>query len=438
LRIWRIGFLFCLLLLLFVPLANAKNHVVYVVPIEATVEKGLAAFLERALDTAEKNNADFVIFEVNTPGGAVDAAGEIAKSLEDTSIETIAYVNNKALSAGAYISLSADEIYMAPSATMGSAAVIDSAGNAADQKAQSYWLAAMATAAEQNSRDPIYAKAMADPDIDLPEYGAEKGKLLTFTAEQAKKAGYSEGTVSDRAELYHLLGIEDADIRSIEESFPEKLARFLTNPFVIPLLLTIAGIGIVVELFSPGLIFPGLTGVLALVLFFYGHLVAGITGYEALGLFLVGIVLIILEFFIPGGISGILGFAAIVGSLFLASNNAVHMAVSLLIAVAVSIGISILLVKVFGKKMRFFKKMILTDSTNTEQGYVSNRNRTELLGLMGEALTDLRPSGTVLIDNERVDVVSEGSFILKGTRVKVVKVEGARIVVREIINGGDE
>ena len=274
---------------------------------------------------------------------------------------------------------------------------------------------------------------MADEDIDLPEYGAEKGKLLTFTAEQAKKAGYSEGTVSDRAELFQTLGIEEADIRSVEESFPEKLARFLTNPYIIPLLLSIAGIGIVIELFSPGLIFPGLTGVLALVLFFYGHLVAGITGYESLALFLIGVILIIIEFFIPGGIAGILGMAAIIGSLFLASGNAVHMALSLLIAFAVSISISILLVKVFGKKMKFFKKMILTDSTNTEQGYVSNPNRTDLLGAEGKAFTDLRPSGTALFNQERVDVVSEGSFIAKETKVKVVKVEGARIVVREIL-----
>lgn len=145
--------------------------------------------MERALTTAEAADADLVVFEVNTPGGAVDAAGEIAKLLADSPIKTVAYVNNRALSAGAYISLSADEIYMVPSATMGSAAVIDSTGNAAGKKAQSYWLAAMKTAAEQNGRDPIYAQAMADVDIDLPEYGAEKGKLLTFTAEQAKRLG---------------------------------------------------------------------------------------------------------------------------------------------------------------------------------------------------------------------------------------------------------
>lgn len=430
-KIWRMIFFVCMFFSMLVPFAAAKEKIVYIVPIEATVEKGLVAFLERALATAEENDADLVIFEVNTPGGAVDAAGEIAKLLADTTVPTVAYVNNRALSAGAYISLSADQIYMVPSATMGSAAVIDSTGNAASKKAQSYWLAAMATVAEQNGRDPLYAKAMADEVINLPEYGAETGKLLTFTAEQAKKAGYSEGTVANQAELYQLLDIEEADIRSIEESFPEKLARFLTNPYVIPLLLTIAGIGIVIELFSPGFIFPGLTGVVALVLFFYGHLVAGITGYEALVLFLIGVVLIIFEFFIPGGIVGALGLVAIIGSLFLASGNAVHMAMSLLIAVTVSVSVSILLVKVFGKKMKFFRKMVLTDSTNTEQGYVSNPNRTDLLGIEGKTLTDLRPSGTALINEERVDVVSEGSFIVKGTNVKVVKVEGSRIVVRE-------
>ncbi|WP_373459018.1 nodulation protein NfeD [Peribacillus sp. V2I11] len=411
---------------------SANEKIVYHVPIEETVEKGLSAFLERALTTAEAADADLVVFEVNTPGGAVDAAGEIAKLLSDSPIKTVAYVNNRALSAGAYISLSADEIYMVPSATMGSAAVIDSTGNAAGKKAQSYWLAAMKTAAEQNGRDPIYAQAMADVDIDLPEYGAEKGKLLTFTAEQAKKAGYSEGTVSGKAELYSILGVEDADIRSIEESFPEKLARFLTNPIVVPILLTIAGIGIVMELFSPGFGIPGVIGITSLFLFFYGHLVAGITGYESLAMFIIGVILVLVEFFIPGGIIGLLGFTAIVGSLFLATGDPVHMTISLLIAVTVSILVFILLVKVFGKQMKFFRKMILTDATKTEQGYVSNPNRLDLLGVEGKALTDLRPSGTALVKEERVDVVTEGSFISKGSSIIIVKVEGSRVVVREI------
>ncbi|MFE4425840.1 nodulation protein NfeD [Peribacillus butanolivorans] len=436
-KIWRyislllFGLLFTMSSLM-VPAVSAKEKIVYHVPIEETVEKGLSAFLERALTTAEAANADLVVFEVNTPGGAVDAAGKIAKLVSDSPIKSVAFVNNRALSAGAYISLSADEIYMVPSATMGSAAVIDSSGNAAGKKAQSYWLAAMTTAAEQNGRNPIFAQAMADEDINLPEYGAETGKLLTFTAEQAKKAGYSEGTVSGIEELYSILGVEDADIRSIEESFPEKLARFLTNPIVIPILLTIAGIGIVIELFSPGFGIPGVIGVSSLVLFFYGHLVAGITGYESLALFIIGIILVLVEFFVPGGIIGLLGFTSIVGSLFLASGDPVNMTISLLIAITVSILVFILLVKVFGKQMKFFRKMILTDATKTEQGYVSNPNRVDLLGVEGKALTDLRPSGTALINDERVDVVTEGSFVSKGSAIIIVKVEGSRVVVREI------
>ncbi|MEH7664599.1 NfeD family protein, partial [Bacillus velezensis] len=92
----------------------------------------------------------------------------------------------------------------------------------------------------------------------------------------------------------------------------------------------------------------------------------------------------------------------------------------------------IILTRVLGKRMKFFKKLILTDSTSTESGYVSNQNRTELLGKVGVTATALRPSGTVIIDDERLDVVSEGSFTEKDRQVKVVKAEGSRIVLREI------
>ncbi|WP_163101898.1 NfeD family protein [Peribacillus alkalitolerans] len=410
--------------------SKSSNDLVYIVPVEDTVEKGLYAFLERAINTAEENGADAVILEVNTPGGAVDAAAKIGKLLSDSPIKTVAWVNNQALSAGAYISLNADEIYMVPGSTMGSAAIIDTEGNAADKKAQSYWLAAMKTAAEQYGRDPKFALAMADENIDLPELGAEKGKLLTLTAEQAEEIGYSEGTVTTKEELLKKIGLESAEVRSVEESFAEKLARFITHPVVVPILLTIGSLGLVVELYSPGFGLPGFMGLSSLLLFFYGHTVAGLAGYETLLLFALGIVLIVLELFLPGAIWGVLGVIAVIGSLFLASGNIVHMTISILIAIVVSLVVSILMVKVFGKKMKFLRRIILTDATKTEQGYVSNKNRLDLIGMEGVALTDLRPSGTVLFEEERVDVVTEGSFIKKGSKVKVLKTEGARIVVR--------
>lgn len=175
-------------------------------------------------------------------------------------------------------------------------------------------------------------------------------------------------------------------------------------------------------------------GISSLILFFYGHLVAGLAGYESLILFIIGIGLIIAEFFLPGGIAGILGIGAVLGSLFMAGGDIQHMAISILIAIACAIVVSILMVKVFGKKMKFFKKLVLSDSTNTESGYISNKTRSELIGKEGYALTGLRPSGTVVIDNERIDVVSEGGFVLKDAKVVVVKAEGTRVVVREVPN----
>jgi membrane-bound serine protease (ClpP class) len=415
------------------PFSYAESEkTVYMVPIEDTVEKGLNAFLKRAVREAEEDNAAAIIFEVNTPGGAVDAAAGIGKLLTSTNLKTVAFINNQALSAGAYISLNTDEIYMVPGATMGSAAIIDQAGNTAGKKAESYWFAAMQSAAKNSGRDPLYALAMADENVHLPELGAEKGSLLTLTADQALEVGYAEGIVKNQDELLKILNLENAQIKKVDESFAEKLARFITNPIVIPILLSIGSLGLVLELYSPGFGIPGFMGLSALLLFFYGHMVAGLAGYETIVLFVIGLLLIVAELFLPGGLIGILGFAAILGSFFLASENIIHMGISILIAIIISIVASIFMIKVLGRKMSIFKKIILNDSTNTEQGYVSNVNRVELLDKQGITLTQLRPAGKIMIDDEIIDAVSEGAFIQKDQKVKVIKVEGSRIVVREI------
>lgn len=239
---------------------------------------------------------------------------------------------------------------------------------------------------------PVFAEAMADRDIDLM----------------------------------------DANNLQADDTLSEKMAKFLTNQYVIPVLLSFGCLGLILELYRPGFGAPGFIGLTSLFLFFYGHHIAGLAGWETVMLFAAGSMLLLLEFFLPGGIIGTIGLILVVLSLLFAAENIGHMAVSLLIAGSVSFLAIFIMSKVIGKRMKWFKKIILQDSTSTEKGYVSNQTRTDLIGKQGVALTVLRPSGTVMIDNERLDVVTEGTYIDQGKKVLVVKAEGPRIVVREI------
>lgn len=412
--------------------AEAKEPVVYKVPVSKEVEKGLYAFLNRSFKEAKEADAEAIVLDIHTPGGLVDAAGQIAKLLNTSEIPVYAYINDDALSAGAFLALHAKEIYMSPIGRIGAAQVIEGSGNAADDKAHSAWLSAMKNAAESSGRKTLYAEAMANPDIDLPEYDAKKGELLTLTAKEALEVGYSEGTVASFDELLAAIGYEDAKIVSTTETFSENLARFITHPVVIPILLSVAGLGLVVELYSPGFGVPGTMAIVSLLLFFYGHLIAGFAGYETLLLFVIGAALIITEFFISGGIAGVIGAVAIVGSIIMAGGNPMNMAFSVLFALAMTALGAVIIIKIFGKKLHLFNKVVLMDATDTESGYVSNVTRTELLGQVGETITPLRPSGTIDLKGERIDVVSEGSYIDRGKDVTIVKVEGSRVVVREV------
>ncbi len=411
---------------------QGEDKLVYVIPIENEVERGLEAFLVRSTNEAIENGANHIIFEIDTPGGRVDAAGQIGKLFQGLDIPTTAFIVNQALSAGSYIALNSDTIYMKPNATMGASGVITSDGNAADKKAQSAWIAAMEGAAESNGRDPLYAKAMADESIDLPELGAPKGKFLTLTPNDAVEVGYAEGVVKNRVELLAALGLSGATIQETDVSFAEGIARFVTNPIVIPILLSVASLGLIVELYTPGFGVAGSMGLVALGLFFYGHFIAGLAGAEAITLFIIGVGCIIAEFFVASSILGIIGAGSIIVSLFLAGYDLTQMAISISIACIVAILGAIILFKWIGTERGILNKVILRDRTTTELGYVSVINRDDLVGKIGMTATGLRPAGRMILDDEWLDVVSEGAFIEKDQKVKIIQVEGIRIVVRKV------
>ncbi|MCM3743395.1 nodulation protein NfeD [Sporosarcina luteola] len=419
---------------------DAAAEKVYHVKLNKEVEKGLYAYLKRSFKEAEEAGAKAIILEINTNGGFIDAAGEIGKLMDETEPDIIAYINYKALSAGAYIALHADKIYMSPNGKIGAAQAVEgTTGNAVDVKAHSFWVAEMISAAESHGRNPEYAEAMAEPSIDMKGYRAGKGRLLTLTASEAAEpdVGYSEGTVSSFQDLLNRNGLENAEIVKTNVTFAEGITRLVTHPIVVPILLSIAGLGLVVELYSPGFGLPGIMALTALLLFFYGHLIAGLAGYETLILFIIGIGLIVLEFFVAGGIAGVFGAVAVVVSIILAGGNPMFMAYSVMIAIAVAVSGMVIIMKFFGRKLHLLNKVVLMDSTDTESGYVSNINRVELLGKQAITITPLRPSGTIDMEGERIDVVSQGSYIDRGKHVIIVKVEGSRIVVREFEEKGE-
>ncbi len=228
------------------------------------------------------------------------------------------------------------------------------------------------------------------------------------------------------------MGLQKAAVVEKELTISEHIARFITNPVVVPILLSIASLGLIGELFSPGFGIPGDHGNSRTSPVFYGHAVAGLAGMEAIILLIIGVGLVIAEFFLPGGIAGLLGFVAIIGSLLMSGQDLGHMTMSISIAFIVTVIAAVIMFRKMGMRKGFFRNFILEDQTTTEKGYVSSENRLELIGLEGETITPLRPSGTAVFNDERLDVVTEGGFIEKNKPVKIIKVEGVRVIVREL------
>ena len=414
--------------------AVAEAGDVAVIRVDRTIETGLQRFLERALGEAEASGAETVVLAIDTLGGRVDAASEIGEAVRSSPLRTIAYVEGKAISAGSYIALNADEIYMQEGATIGSAAVVDGSGTrVTDSKIVSFWVGQMVAAAERNGRNPDIARGMVDDTakVELPGLGrtTEPGELIALSAKEAVAVGYAEGIEPSLDALLTKLGSESR--QTIEPTLAEQAARFLTHPATTTILFVLGIAGILIELLVPGFGVPGIVGIVAFGLYFLGNYVAGFAGVEHLAMFVVGVLLLALELFLPSfGILGILGTAALIAGVVLAAYDTGDAFVSLGIATLFAAVIVTVFVRYF-KHRGIWNKFILRDALKTEEGYVSHATRADLLGKTGKAATPLRPSGTALFEGERVDVVTDGEFVSAGASVVVVLVDGGRIVVRE-------
>jgi membrane-bound serine protease (ClpP class) len=421
--------------------APAQNRGTVVrVPVTGTIELGLAPFIERSLHEAEAMGASAVVLDIDTPGGRVDAAERIADAISDSKVPVYAYVNRRAFSAGALISLATKGIYMRPGSVIGAATPVDGSGKKAPEKIVSAMRSEMRALAEAHGLDPVVAAAMVDEDVEIDGV-VDAGKLLTLTTDEAVDIGYAR-EVKDLDALVSELGIGSAEIVATRVNWAERMVRFFSHPVVAPFLLSLGFLGLIAEIKTPSFGVAGTAGVLSLGLFFGSHMIVGLAGLEDVLLFGAGVLLVGVEVLVvPGfGVFGVLGGVAVVGGLYMSLLGSLNtlpdftragmvLTTSILFILVSAWAI----VRSFPRSARLARSGIfLAQRTDKAIGYESARTRDDLVGTPGTAITDLRPSGTALFGEERIDVVSESEWITEGTPVRIISSEGYRHIVRPI------
>mgnify|MGYP003308614672 FL=1 len=465
----RIIFYFCIAF--GISLANTVYHI----PIEGTIDLGLPPFIERSIAEAEENNAKAIIFEVNTFGGRVDAATQIKDAILDSKVPTVAFINKRAISAGALISLSCEKVFMAGGATIGATTAVDMQGNKASEKVISYMREEMAATAEKRGRDTYIARGMVDEELEFPNKvikefindgedidtiktkvyylvidgdtvivddieGRKQGNLITLTTEQSLKYKIADASLENFEAVLDTLGFSNLAVNKTTENWSENFVRFLTNPVVASLLTTFGFLGILFELQSPGWGIPGSIGLICLALSLSASYIAELATMSDLLVILIGMLFLMLEAFVfPGfGVAGVAGIIFILWGLYLLLLPDVPVGEEVLSQASNGLIIGIIgglvgLVLLFRAmtKTKFWRDLTSPDIQKKEDGYVASFGWEKLVGEEALTETDLHPSGWINVGNERVFALSEGNFIDKDVKVVILSVDGNRVVVRK-------
>lgn len=430
---------------LFLPLAGlssaaaqAPAGVVYRLDIHGTIENGLAPYVVRGLREANASGASAVLLDLDTPGGRVDAAERIADAVRASKVPVYAFVNPRAYSAGALIALSTAGIFMRNGAVLGAATPVDGQGTKMPEKYVSAMRAEFRALAEARGLDPRIAEAMVDESLGVVGL-AERGQLVTLSTSEAIRVHYARAEVESESALLAQVGLTGATITAIDPNWAEIVVRFLTNPVVAPVLLSLGVLALLAEIKAGAHGLGLLVGFTCLGLFFGSSLILGLAGLEEVVLLGLGVIAVGVEvFLLPGfGIAGVLGSLLIGAAIVLAmlgnfpTGGDVFQALAVLGAsVVITLAVAFAWLRHLPNSRRF-AGLIHQDSAQSAEGYVSALPRGELIGKFGVASTDLRPAGVATVAGERVDVVTEGEYINSGARVIVIRAEGYRHVVRQ-------
>lgn len=437
--------------------ATGRECKVYTFPINGDIMPAQQRLVSKCLTEAREQETDLVVIRMNTYGGLVNVADSIRTMILNYPTPIWVYIDNQAASAGALIALAADRIYMHPGGSIGAASVVDQNGQPMPDKFQSFMRATMRATAESHGqvieriengdtirrwwRDPQTAEAMVGRTVA----DSTTVNVLTFTASEAVKNHFSEGTASSLEETLAQGGVETYTLTEYRPTTLDRLLAWLMNPVVQGIFVMMIVGGIYFELQSPGIGFALVVAILGAVLYFAPLYLEGVAQNWELILFIIGLVLLAVEIFVlPGfGIAGVAGIVAVIlGLSFAAIDNDLlrHLPtgeitvgwilqpilVVIIAATAALIGGLLLSKRFLTGTTPLQRKVVLTAEMAPEQGYVSHPQvASELIGKTAEVAAVLRPSGRVIIDGIYYDAIAEeGQFIPRGKQVIITRFEG--------------
>ncbi len=430
------------------PAPSAAGAPIVVGVIDDEIGHATSAYVTRLLEAARSQKAQALVIEINTFGGRVDAAVAIRDALLDAPLVTVAFINKRAISAGALISLACKKIVITAGGTIGAAMPVqmapgDSAAKPVEEKYISYFREEMRSTAEARGRNGDIAEAMVDADKEIKGL-SPKGKLLTLTTESALKHRIADAQAETLEGALAAMGLSGPLVR-VSRNWSEELVGYLTSQAVASLLFMLMVVLAYLEYQAPGFGVFGFGAIACFLVLFFSHYLVNLAGLEEIILFAVGVALLLVELFvIPGfGIAGILGILCILAAavLLLLAGDPLELDFDnpfLRGAMIEVLGSAVGAVVVLGLLARFLPKeasrsgLVLGGRLAAGGGFAARDASSveALLGAEGEALTPLRPSGKARLQNQRIEVQSEGDFIAAGERVRVVAAAPGKIIVR--------
>jgi membrane-bound serine protease (ClpP class) len=406
-----------------------ERGAVNIATFDAEVNPVSARYVDRVIDEAERTNAKAVVIELDTPGGLVSSMEDIVQRIQSAKVPVIVWVapsGAKAASAGTFITMSAHVAAMAPSTRIGAAHPVDSTGGDIEgdlgQKVENDAAAYARSIAEERGRNQDWAENAVRDSVSASATEAVDLNVVDYVARDIDELlGQAEGrTVKVQGQQVTLAGLADAPRASNNMTLVERLLMILSDPNIAYLLLSLGGLGLLIELFNPGVFFPGVFGTISLILAFF---VLGTlpVNWAGVALILLAFVLFGAEIVVSGfgalGAGGII--ALIAGGLLLTSSEQAEFRVSRWLVVGMAVVLGVFLMSFVGAILRSRRRPAALGSL-------------AMVGNKAIARSDLDPTGFVFVEGERWKAIADEADapIMRGEAVTITAVKGLTLSVK--------